>query len=467
MMEQSNRHGVTWWAFSGVVTSVVLACAGPGAAQAGGMTAAATHRSNGLSPGVQVESSAVAAAPSGAGAYVDNQVIVGYRLNSSAHDLSGVQRTARASHSRALGKRALLLDVGKGNVAASIQALRKDPSVAYAEPNYILHEAATTNDPSLPLEWGLSNTGQSVNGHKGKRGADISAPAAWDITTTTGSVVIGEVDSGIDYTHPDLAGNIWTNPGGIGGCPAGTHGYNVVAKSCAPMDDNKHGTFVAGVMGAVGNNGIGITGVAPTTRMLPVKFIHAQGWGTVAQLITGLDWIVTAKQAGVNVGVVNDSGTWTSWSYSQALKDELGKLASNAILFVTPSGNNKTDDDTTPRYPCNYGAPNEICVGATTQWDQLSAFSNYGVQSVDLAAPGTNIYSTLPGGGYGYWQGTSFSSAYVAAAAAMVLGRCPSLTTTELKSVIVDNVNPLTALQGKVASGGRLNVAKALQACGT
>lgn len=461
MFDRSNRRRTGWLAFCGAA-ALVLICAGEGNAEAGGTATLPPLRTAQQSSGAPSAGSPPSASP---GAYIDDQVIVGYRRGTSTQTLDGLRRVAGATQERALGRRALLLDVGTGRVNASIRALRKERSILYAEPNYILHDAATTNDPSFPLQWGLSNTGQIVNGSKGKPEADISAPGAWDITATTGSVVIGEVDSGVDYTHPDLAANIWTNPGGVGNCPEGTHGYNVVAKNCAPLDDNKHGTFVAGVMGAVGDNGIGITGVAWQTQILPVKFIHAKGWGTVAQLITGLDWIVAAKQAGVNIGVVNDSGTWTSWTYSQALDDELSKLAVNGILFVTPSGNNRSNNDTTPRYPCNYDAPNEICVAATSQWDKLPAFSNYGVDSVDLAAPGTNIYSTLPGGTYGFWQGTSFSSAYVAAASAMVLGRCPTLSVTQLKADVLDTVDPLTALQGKVATGGRLDLERALQAC--
>lgn len=436
------------------VTALVLVCAGQRGA--GAVTPvhhpAPTPGATASPPGGCSHLPGPATPPN---AYADDQVIVGYQADA----------TGKVPPGLALGRRASLLQVPRGQVAANIRKLCQDPAVLYAEPNFILREAASTNDPSFPLQWGLANTGQLVNGQKGKPSADIAASQAWDSVTTTGPVVIGEADSGLDYTHPDLAANVWSNPGGIGGCADGTHGYNVVAKSCDPQDDNKHGTFVAGVMGAVGNNGQGITGVAWRTKILPVKFIHAGGWGTVAQLILALDWIVRAKQAGVDVGVVNESGTWSGWSYSQALADEVGKLASNGILFVTAAGNSKADNDTTPRYPCDYDASNEICVAATTQLDKLASFSDYGADSVDLAAPGSNVYSTLPGGSYGYWQGTSFSSAYVSAAAAMVLGRCPSLSVTQLKADIVGSVVQLSALQGKVASGGRLDLQQALQAC--
>ncbi|HET7389135.1 MAG TPA: S8 family peptidase [Nocardioidaceae bacterium] len=403
-----------------------------------------------------------------AGAYVGDQVIVGYRPGTSPARLAALERAAGASRGRMLGRRAMLLDVGKGRVQTAIAALHTRGAVEYAEPNYVMHESATPDDPGFPVQWGLENTGQLVNGSRGRRsGADISATSAWNVTTTTGPVVIGEVDSGIDYHHPDLVANIWSNPGGIGGCPAGTHGYSVVTRTCDPMDNNRHGTFVAGIMGASGNNGTGVAGVAWHTTMLPVQFVHAQGWGSVGQLIQALDWIVAAKRAGVDVDVVNDSAVWSGWSYSQALSDELAKLADNGVLFVTAAGNNHSDNDNTPRYPCDYGASNEICVAALTQWDKLPYFSNYGAKTVDLAAPGKNIYSTLPGGSYGYWNGTSFSTAYVSGAAGLIAGHCPSLSVTRLRADILGHVDVLSALTGKVATGGQLDLDKALRACGS
>jgi subtilisin family serine protease len=276
--------------------------------------------------------------------------------------------------------------------------------------------------------------------------------------------VIAEVDSGIDYTHPDLAANIWTNPGGVGGCPAGTHGYNTVASTCDPMDDFGHGTHVAGIMGAVGNNGSGITGVEWQASLMPVKFMNSAGFGTNFRLLKALDWVIAAKNAGVNVRVVNDSATWVNVGYSQAVRDELNMLAANNILFVTAAGNSRSNNDTTPRYPCSYGAPNEICVAATNQRDQLAGFSNYGATTVDLAAPGDNIYSTLPGGTYGYMKGTSMASPMVAATAALVLS-VQDMSTSALKSDILNNVDPLSTLAGKVATGGRLDTCKAVPGC--
>jgi subtilisin family serine protease len=342
--------------------------------------------------------------------------------------------------------------------------------VRYAEPNYVLQAAATPNDPSFDLRWPLENTGQAVNGIKGIRGADENAVPAWDLTTGDPSIVVGEVDSGVDYLHPDLAANIWSNPGGIGGCPAGTHGYNAISGNCDPMDDdtkyNGHGTHVAGIIGAVGNNGIGITGVNWSTTILPVKFLNSNGNGTISQLIDGLEWLIAAKDAGVNVRVINDSHGETG--YSQALFDEIDRLRKNDILFVTPAGNYGDDDDDPDlaRYPCANDNANLICVAATTQKDTLALWSNYGANTVDLAAPGNNIYSTLRNGTYGYIKGTSMSTAEVSGAAALILAST-DLSTPALKVEILDNVHLLPSLEGKVLTGGRLDICQAMPACHT
>ena len=362
------------------------------------------------------------------------------------------------------------LDVPRHRVRAMAHRVREQDGVRYAEPNYVTHAAAVPNDPSFDLRWPLENTGQVVNGIGGVRGADEDVLPAWDVTTGDPSVVVGEVDSGVDYLHPDLAANIWSNPGGIGGCPAGTHGYNAISGNCDPMDDdtkyNGHGTHVAGIIGAVGNNGIGITGVNWRTTILPVKFLNTVQKGTTSQLIAALEWLIAAKHAGVNVRVINDSHGQTA--YSQALSDEIDRLGANNILFVTAAGNYGDDDDNpaTTRYPCANGNANLICVAATTQRDTLAPWSNYGANTVDLAAPGNNIYSTLRNGTYGYIKGTSMSTAEVSGAAALILAST-DLSTPALKAAILNNVDPLPSLQGKVLTGGRLDICQAMPACHT
>jgi subtilisin family serine protease len=362
--------------------------------------------------------------------------------------------------------------IPSSDAAAVARTLELVDGVAYAEPDYLMSASATPNDPSFGLQWGSSNTGQTVNGTAGKPGADDSAAKAWNITTGSRSVVIAEVDSGVDYRHPDLAAKVWTNPGGVGGCAAGTRGFNVLTGSCDPMDDEKtyggHGTHVAGILGAVGNNSTGVAGMNWTTTILPVKWLDSSGNGSTSQLIAALEWVLKAKRAGVNVRIVNDSATFVGTAYSQALSDEIDVLGANDILFVTAAGNTgeSNDDANVGRYPCRYGRANELCVTASDQSDRLPSWANYGAKTVDLAAPGANIYSTLRNGTYGYVSGGSMAAPQVAGAAALVLARGYQ-SATSLKSTILNSVDKLSSLSGLVRTGGRLNVCKAVGGCAT
>ena len=404
--------------------------------------------------------------------YRDGVVLVGFKPGGSANRHQAIA-AAGATRSRRLAPTIRLLHVRRGHVSAAVRALRQRRGVRYAEPDYLMREAAAPNEPndlSFGLQWALENTGQTVNGSYGTAGADDRVLPAWGVTTGNASVVIGETDSGVDYLHPDLAANVWSNPGGIGGCPVGTHGYNFVAGTCDPMDDETryggHGTHVAGIMGAVGNNLIGVSGVNWTTSILPVKFLTSSGSGSTSRLIASLEWLIQAKQAGVNVRVVNDSATFVGTPYSQALSDEIDKLDANDILFVTAAGNtgDNNDDPALRRYPCGYDRPNEICVAASDQKDRLPSWANYGPNTVDLAAPGNNIYSTLRNNTYGYVKGSSMASAEVSGAAALILSSGYQ-SATALKADILNNVDVLPSLSGLVRTGGRLDICKALPAC--
>jgi subtilisin family serine protease len=389
--------------------------------------------------------------------------------------LGNVSRATRSAHKLALRLGAeALLHVPRARVAWAVRLLRSYRRwIRFAEPDYLMRASAAQtvpNDPSFGLQWGSLNTGQLVNGTSGLAGADDRAASAWGTSTGSHSIVIGEVDTGVEYTHPDLAANVWSNPGGVGGCAAGTHGYNVVAGSCDPMDDDTvyggHGTHVAGIMGAVGNNGAGVAGVNWSTSILPVKWLDSNASGSTAQLISALDWLVTAKQGGVNVRVVNDSATFVGTAFSQALSDEIDLLGANEILFVTAAGNTgqSNDDPMTPRYPCGYHRPTEICVTASDQNDALASFANYGPNTVDLTAPGDNVYSTLRNGTYGYISGGSMASAQVSGAAALILSAA-DMTATSLKADILDNVDPIAGLSGLVRTGGRLDICQAIPGC--
>jgi subtilisin family serine protease len=374
----------------------------------------------------------------------------------------------------------MLLRVPPAQVLAVVRRLRRSHAVAYAEPDYLLSGDATPIDPSFPLQWGSSNLGQPIptqNAEEelglpvsGTPGADDGALKAWQTSTGSRSIVIGEPDTGVDYAHPDLAANIWSNPGGVGGCGAGTHGYDVLSKVCNPMDEDitygGHGTHVAGIMGAVGNNGTGVAGMNWQTTILPVKWMTNASSGSTSALIEAMQWLVAAKQAGVNVRVVNDSDSFFGTASSQALSNEIDTLGANEILFVASAGNtgDNNDEAAVQRYPCSYDRPTEICVTASNNNDQLPSWANIGPHTVDLAAPGVSVYSTLREGKYGYLSGGSMAAPQVAGAAALILSVAPSLSASELKADILDNVDVLPALSGRVITAGRLDVDAALKA---
>ncbi|MDQ6705700.1 MAG: S8 family serine peptidase [Acidobacteriota bacterium] len=402
--------------------------------------------------------------------YRDGVVLVRFRGDILQDRKNSVFSTVLANEIKRIGVGVHVLHVGRGREFAVIQALKALGDILYAEPDYVhtLDGGPLPNDPSLGSQWAVQNTGQSVNGTSGTTGADERLPAAWGVTTGTNSVVVAVLDSGVQYSHPDLLTNIWNNPGGIGGCAAGTHGYNVLSASCDPMDDEisygGHGSHVAGIAGAVGNNAAGVSGVNWTTSLMPVKWFPASGSGATSDLISAMDWVVKAKQSGVNVRVVNDSATWPGTGFSQALSDEIDLLGANDILFVAAAGNTAQNDDTIPRYPCSYDRPNMICVGASDQNDRLWSSSNFGMTTVKLAAPGVNIYSTKRLSDYGLISGCSMAAPQVSGTAALILS-LGYQSVSQLRSTILNSVDVLPSLTGLVSTGGRLNVCKAVPGC--
>lgn len=396
------------------------------------------------------------------GSYVDGSILVGFQPATSQQEMAAAEQSAGATGHESMGAATHRLTVKRGGVAAGIAALKMRASVRYAEPDYILHADLIPNDPRFADLWGLRNTGQSILGTTGTPGADIHAVPAWDISTGSSSVVVGVVDTGIDYTHPDLAANVWSNPGGIGGCAAGTHGFNAITRTCDPRDDNNHGSHVSGTIGAVGNNGVGVVGVNWTVTLMGLKFLDAEGTGTTADAITAIDFAVQAKIAGVNIRVLSNS--WGGGAFSQALLDEINKANANDIMFVAAAGNNASNNDITPHYPSSYNAPNVVAVAATDQNDALASFSSFGPTSVHLGAPGVNVLSTIIGGNYDFLSGTSMATPHVSGSAALVLSRC-ALNTAVLKSQLLNNVDADPALAGITSTGGRLDVDKAIRGC--
>lgn len=363
----------------------------------------------------------------------------------------------------------LIEDENGEDVPALLREYRALPEVDYAEEIYTIKaegiEPVQPNDPRFADQWALSNTGQ--NG--GKEGADISAMLAWAKTKGSDKVVVAVLDSGVDYTHTDLAANIWARPGNIQayedrdlGEVNDVHGFNAVDDTGDPMDDNGHGTHCAGIIGAEGGNDEGITGVNWTVQIMPLKFMDASGSGTTKAAIEAINYVIDRKNKGVNVRVI--SASWGSTQKSRALEDVIRKAGEAGILFVAASGNASADADRIPHYPASYKLPNVISVAALDRNDNLAQFSNYGAKSVHLAAPGKEILSTWLNNDFREASGTSMATPMVSGVAALVLSKSPNLSVEELRKRLLDSVDTLPSLKGKVVTGGRINAAKAVGA---
>jgi subtilisin-like proprotein convertase family protein/subtilisin family serine protease len=358
---------------------------------------------------------------------------------------------------------------GRYKATAAIEQLEKHPAIEYAEYNYIVHVLGTPNDPSFGELWGLNNTGQAG----GTANADISAVDAWDVTTGNSDVIVGIVDTGIDYNHPDLAANIWRNPGEIAGNGVDDdgngyiddiHGINAITGSGDPFDDNAHGTHCAGTIGGVGNNGVGVAGVNWNVSLIGLKFLSGSGSGTTDDAIEAINYAVALKNRGVDIRVLSNS--WGGGGFSQALFDAIAAANNAGILFVAAAGNASSNNDTTANFPSNYDVPNVVAVASTTRTDGLSSFSNFGATTVDLGAPGSDILSTTPGNTYQVFSGTSMATPHVSGAAALVLAANNTLSVAELKDILLSSGDPISSLAGRTVSGKRLNVAAALDLAG-
>ena len=354
------------------------------------------------------------------------------------------------------------------DVAAWLSA---NPNVAYCEPNVVMPLSALPSDPQFNLLWGLHNTGQTIGNQAGTVDADIDAPEAWQITTGSSRIVVAVIDTGVDYTHPDLAQNIWRNTGEVPGNGIDDdgngfiddyYGWDFANGDNNPFDDHGHGTHVAGIIGAVGNNGLGVTGGAWSVSIMPIKFLSANGSGSLDNAIRAINYVTMMRSRfGVDVRVSNNS--WGGGSFYQSLYDAIAAHNRAGIMFVAAAGNNGRNTDLTPNYPSCYALENVISVAATDNRDNLAVFSNYGATSVDLAAPGVNIYSTKPGGGYQYLSGTSMAAPYVSAVAALAWSVAPNATVAEIRNALLAGVDRKPSLAGKVASGGRLNARGTLE----
>ena len=409
-----------------------------------------------------------------------NEVLVRFRSGvSQANRISARQSLAVTEDAEACAPigdgRLLRLRSRRFDTAELIRRLSRRPDVQYAEPNYQVRIARVPNDPYFWSLWGLENTGQLVNQRRGLPGADIHAPQAWDFTTGSAEHVVGVVDTGIDYRHPDLAANVWSAPWSfpvtIGGvtmtCPQGAHGYNALNNTFDPLDDNNHGTHCAGTIGAVGNDGYGIPGVNWTASLMGLKFMDAGGHGTAADAINAIEFAIQARLVLHRSGDVRVlSNSWTVSGPSEALREQMVKADLNEMLFVAASGNSSLNLDETPAYPQSYATPNLLNVAATGMVDTLAGFSNTGANTVDLAAPGFNVISTTRNGGYAVFDGTSMAAPHVAGTAALMLARDGGLSVAQLKAGLLGGVDPQPSLQGVTRTGGRLNAYAAVRDLG-
>ena len=377
-------------------------------------------------------------------------------------DMTGLKPSDKASNS------VLLLDLkGKMSVAEAMVVMKRDERVSVVESNDIVRAQVTgkpfATEPPNDLDdtlWGLHNHGQEG----GLAGIDIGAKQAWQ--TTVGSrtgPIVAVIDSGVDITHPDLKDNIFVNKGEIpgngidddgNGVIDDVNGYNAAADSNNPSDDNGHGTHVSGTIGAVGNNGKGVTGVNQQAQILPVRFLAADGSGNTADAIKSL---VYASRTGARI--VNNS--WGGNKYNQLVFDA---MADSKALFVCAAGNEAYDNDLRPVYPANYELDNIISVTAHDRKNEFPKFANRGETTVELAAPGVDINSTLPKNKYGLLSGTSMATPHVAGAAALIATASPGITNEELKFRLMQNLEELPEQFGsRIISGGRLHVGNALE----
>ncbi len=395
--------------------------------------------------------------------YESSRILVRFRDGDGPAAAGRVLQGTRVGDAYGLvpGLREVELSAGV-SVERALAAYRADARVLYAEPDYRVRLHVTPNDPMFGDLYGLNNTGQSG----GRADADIDAAEAWNVTTGSTSVVVAVIDTGIDYRHSDLAANVWSNTDEIAGNGVDddrngyvddVRGWDFANNDNDPFDDNGHGTHVAGIIGAVGNNGVGVAGVAWRVRLMPLKFLAADGSGSLSGAIAALNYAVAN-------GATISNNSWGGGGFSEALVNALVNARNAGHVFVAAAGNGGTDNDTAPHYPASYDLDNVVSVAATDRNDRLASFSNYGLNTVDVAAPGVSILSTTPNGGYGYRSGTSMAAPHVAGALALVRALHPEWNHTRVINQVLSSADTPSALAGRVAGSRRLNAAAAVAA---
>ena len=381
------------------------------------------------------------------------------------------RRAAALSNARGQSIRAFKLVPGLELIRTSLPAreaiakLQAQRGVESVEPDCIVHLDAAPNDPAFAQQWNLRNTGQSG----GTAGADIDALGAWAVRTDAAGVTVATIDTGMQMNHPDLAANLWTNTDEVAGNGLDDdhngyvddiHGWDFANNDAIPTDDNGHGTHVAGTIGARGNNGVGVTGVAWSVRLMPLKAFDASGSGQVSAIIAALDYAV-------DNGARISNNSYGGPEFVRAEYDAFVAATAAGHLAFAAAGNDGVNSDELPHYPASFRITNVVSVAATTDTDVIAPFSDFGIRTVQVAAPGTSILSTWTGSGYARLDGTSMATPHVAGVAALVAAQNPTWTGTQVRNRILGTTRHVAGLSGKTWTGGVVDAGAALSGIAT
>ncbi|MCH2134101.1 MAG: S8 family serine peptidase [Phycisphaerales bacterium] len=355
-------------------------------------------------------------------------------------------------------------------IAEAMAIAKLLPGVVYAEPDWVVHAVASPNDSYYYLQYALDNTGQAVNGSSGTADADMNCAEAWDIETGDANLAIAVIDSGVQWDHPDLDGNIWSNPGEIpnngtdddgNGYVDDIRGWDFYSGDNNPDDTDGHGTHVAGTIAAESNNGQGVAGVMWQADIVPLRFLGPYGGYTSDA--------IAAVQYCTNTGIRLSNNSWGGGGYSTALADAIVASQSIGHLFLAAAGNSGDNTDSTPHYPSAYGAGNIISVLATNNRDQLASFgagsgydSNYGATTVDIGAPGVDIAATYPTDSYAYLSGTSMATPNVTGVVGLIMSQNPSWSWSAVRDRLMDTARPVAGLSGRCVTGAVANAEAAV-----
>lgn len=408
-------------------------------------------------------------------AHIPGQAIIGFQngLGTESKNSLIARNGGKVLHVFATGA-VLVQFKGKlspGLLSLVMADLAKSKDVTYVEANTVIFaDTVEPNDPRYGELYGLNNLGATG----GTADADIDAPEAWSVTTGSKDAVVAIIDTGVDYNHPDIAPNYWTNTGESGFDAAGNdkktngidddgngfvddfRGWDFVNNDNDPMDDHNHGTHCAGTIGAKGNDGVGVVGVNWNVSMVGVKFLSGSGSGSLADAVKAIEYTT-------GLGVTLTSNSWGGGGYSDTMYAAINAANTAGVLFIAAAGNASANNDVNPHYPSSYDSENVVAVAATDHVDGMAGFSCYGLNSVDIGAPGKDILSTVANNGYASYSGTSMATPHVAGVAALVKAAYPDATAAQIKARILNTADVVPALEGKTVTGGRINAFNALE----